>query len=118
MRTFWNTKNGLRAIDEWQPNCWVQVTCPTPEDTRFLEDTLGIPDYYISDIADTDERARYDIDEGWILIILLQPPHGEIQESRTVQISLLFLNTLFYPRFFVVLSLLLNSLFLRVRKEC
>ena len=56
MRTFWNTKNGLRAIDEWQPNCWVQVTCPTPEDTRFLEDTLGIPDYYISDIADTDER--------------------------------------------------------------
>ena len=82
MRTFWNTKNGLRAIDEWQPNCWVQVTCPTPEDTRFLEDTLGIPDYYISDIADTDERARYDIDEGWILIILRIPYVKEVR-SRT-----------------------------------
>lgn len=82
MRTFWNTKNGLRAIDEWQPNCWVQVTCPTPEDTRFLEDTLGIPDYYISDIADTDERARYDIDEGWILIIL-RIPYVKETKSRT-----------------------------------
>ncbi len=82
MRTFWNTKNGLCATDEWQPNCWVQVTCPTQEDTRFLEDTLGIPDYYISDIADTDERARYDIDEGWILIILRIPYVKEIK-SRT-----------------------------------
>ena len=82
MRTFWNTKNGLRAIDEWQPKCWVQVTCPTPEDTRFLEDTLGIPDYYISDIADTDERARYDIDEGWILIIL-RIPYVKETKSRT-----------------------------------
>lgn len=82
MRTFWNTKNGLRAIDEWLPNCWVQVTCPTPEDTRFLEDTLGIPDYYISDIADTDERARYDIDEGWILIIL-RIPYVKETKSRT-----------------------------------
>ena len=82
MRTFWNTKNGLRAIDEWQHNCWVQVTCPTPEDTRFLEDTLGIPDYYISDIADTDERARYDIDEGWILIIL-RIPYVKETKSRT-----------------------------------
>ncbi len=82
MRTFWNTKNGLRATDEWQPNCWVQVTCPTQEDTRFLEDTLGIPDYYISDIADTDERARYDIDEGWILIIL-RIPYVKETKSRT-----------------------------------
>lgn len=82
MRTFWNTKNGLQAIDEWQPNCWVQVTCPTQEDTRFLEDTLGIPDYYISDIADTDERARYDIDEGWILIIL-RIPYVKETKSRT-----------------------------------
>ena len=82
MRTFWNTKNGLRAMDEWQPNSWVQVTCPTQEDTRFLVDTFGVPDYYISDIADTDERARYDIDEGWILIIL-RIPYVKETKSRT-----------------------------------
>lgn len=82
MRTFWNTSHGLRTIENWQPNCWVQVTCPTQEDIDFLETELGVPDYYISDIADTDERARYDSDEGWILIILRIPYVKEVR-SRT-----------------------------------
>jgi len=82
MQTYWNTTNGLRTIDKWEPNCWVQVTCPTQEDVDFLENTLGIPDYYISDIADTDERARYDIDEGWVLIIL-RIPYVKEMKSRT-----------------------------------
>ena len=82
MRTYWNTTNGLRTIESWEPNCWVQVTCPTQEDVNFLENELKIPDYYISDIADTDERARYDIDEGWILIIL-RIPYVKETRSRT-----------------------------------
>ena len=82
MRTYWNTTNGLRTIKEWQPGCWVQVTCPTEEDKNFLEETLKIPDYYVSDIADTDERARYDIDEGWVLIIL-RIPYVKETKSRT-----------------------------------
>ena len=82
MLTFWNTNRGLRTIDQWQPNCWVQVTCPSQEDVSFLQNTLHVPDYYISDIADTDERARYDIDEGWILIILRIPYVKEVK-SRT-----------------------------------
>ena len=82
MLTFWNTNRGLRTIDQWEPNCWVQVTCPSPDDVDFLQNTLHVPDYYISDIADTDERARYDIDEGWILIILRIPYVKEVK-SRT-----------------------------------
>ena len=82
MRTYWNTTNGLRTIPEWQPGCWAQVTCPTEEDKTFLENTLHIPDYYIGDIADTDERARYDIDDGWVLIIL-RIPYVKETKSRT-----------------------------------
>ena len=82
MRTFWNTQNGLRAIEEWAPNCWVQVTCADEEDTQFLERTLGIPEYFLGDIADTDERPRYDRDEGWVLIILRIPYVKEVR-SRT-----------------------------------
>ena len=82
MRTYWNTTNGLRTIDEWQPNCWVQVTCPTQDDSNFLEQTLGIPDYFLNDIADTDERARYEYDDGWMLIILRIPYVKEVR-SRT-----------------------------------
>ena len=66
MKTYWNTQGGLSHLDEWQPNCWIQVTCPTD----------------MSDISDTDERARYEYDDGWMLIILRIPYVKEIR-SRT-----------------------------------
>ena len=80
MKTYWNTTNGLSTIDEWQPNCWIQVTCPTEDDE--LEERFKIPDYFFSDISDTDERARYEYDDGWMLIILRIPYVKEIR-SRT-----------------------------------
>ena len=82
MKTYWNTDNQLKQIDNWQPNCWIQVTCPTDEDRRYLEDTYQIPDYFFSDIADNDERARYEYDDGWMLIILRIPYVKEVR-SRT-----------------------------------
>ena len=74
MRTYWNTNRGLRTLEKWEPNCWVQVTCPTQDDIDYLENTLHIPD--------TDERARYEFDDGWILIILRIPYVKEVR-SRT-----------------------------------
>ena len=82
MKTFWNTQGGLTQLPEWQPNCWIQVTCPTEEDQRELEEKFNIPDYFMSDISDTDERARYEYDDGWMLIILRIPYVKEIR-SRT-----------------------------------
>lgn len=82
MRTYWNTSKGLKAIMQWEPNCWIQVTCPTEEDQRLLENEFKIPDYFISDISDNDERARYEYDDGWMLIILRIPFVKEIR-SRT-----------------------------------
>ena len=82
MKTFWNTNGGLTQLQEWQPNCWIQVTCPTDEDSQELEERFNIPDYFLSDISDTDERARYEYDDGWMLIILRIPYVKEIR-SRT-----------------------------------
>ena len=82
MKTFWNTQGGLTQLPEWQPNCWIQVTCPTEDDQRELEEKFNIPDYFMSDISDTDERARYEYDDGWMLIILRIPYVKEIR-SRT-----------------------------------
>ena len=82
MKTFWNTQGGLSQFNEWQPNCWIQVTCPTEEDQQFLEEKFQIPDYFLSDISDTDERARYEYDDGWMLIILRIPYVKEVR-SRT-----------------------------------
>ena len=82
MKTYWNIEKTLSPLNEWQPNCWIQVTCPTDEDQRLLEEEFKIPDYFLSDISDTDERARYEYDDGWMLIILRIPYVKEIR-SRT-----------------------------------
>ena len=82
MKTYWNIDKNLTVLNEWQPNCWIQVTCPTDEDQRLLEEEFKIPDYFLSDISDTDERARYEYDDGWMLIILRIPYVKEIS-SRT-----------------------------------
>ena len=82
MKTFWNYSGGLNTLQAWQPNCWIQVTCPTDEDREYLENEFKIPDYFLTDISDTDERARYEYDDGWMLIILRIPYVKEIR-SRT-----------------------------------
>ncbi len=82
MKTFWNMTGGLSQLEEWQPNCWIQVTCPTEENIQMLEEQYQIPDYFLSDISDTDERARYEYDDGWMLIILRIPYVKEVR-SRT-----------------------------------
>lgn len=82
MRNYWNFKGGLTQIDEWQPGCLVQVTCPVEDDVYFLEETLGMPDYFLTDVADADERARYDYDEGWLMIIV-RIPHLKNISSRS-----------------------------------
>ena len=79
MRTFWNIDNALRTLDAWEPGCWTQVTCPSPEDEDFLLGELHIPDYFLDDIRDKDERARYDYDEGWTLIVLRIPYVKEVR---------------------------------------
>lgn len=82
MKTYWNMTGGLSQLEAWQPNCWIQVTCPTEEDIQMLEEQYQIPDYFLSDISDTDERARYEYDDGWMLIILRIPYVKEVR-SRT-----------------------------------
>ena len=82
MKTYWNYNQGLTQLQEWEPNCWIQVTCPTDEDQQMLEEKFSIPDYFMNDISDTDERARYEYDDGWMLIILRIPYVKEVR-SRT-----------------------------------
>ena len=82
MKTYWNTTNGLHVISKWEPNCWIQITCPTEEDRLQIEREYQIPDYFFSDISDADERARYECVEGWQLIILRIPYMKEVR-SRT-----------------------------------
>ncbi|MBQ0102613.1 MAG: magnesium transporter CorA family protein [Prevotellaceae bacterium] len=82
MLAYWNFNKGIRKIEQWEPGCWIQVTCPVEDDVKYLLEDLRIPDYFIEDISDADERARYDYDEGWLMIIL-RIPHLKTITSRS-----------------------------------
>lgn len=73
MRTFWRSNSGLKRIDAWESNCWANITCPDAADVNFLLNELQIPDYFLSDIGDIDERARIDTEDDWTLIIVRIP---------------------------------------------
>ena len=58
MRTFLYCEAGFVEKEQWLPNSWVNVECPTPEDIHYLTNQFNVPESFLSDIADTDERPR------------------------------------------------------------
>ena len=73
MRTFLMGKVGFLEKKAWEPNCWINVVSPTQEDLRYLIDEMGVPEAFIDDIEDVDERSRLEVEEGWTLMILRIP---------------------------------------------
>ena len=74
MMTFYINNKGYEVTDKWEPNCWVSVECPTSEERNFLISGLEVPESFISDIEDNDERPRRDEeDDGWQLIVIRVP---------------------------------------------
>lgn len=72
--TFYINNKGYEVTDKWEPNCWVSVECPTSEERNFLISGLEVPESFISDIEDNDERPRRDEeDDGWQLIVIRVP---------------------------------------------
>ena len=60
MRTYLYCEAGFVEKPQWLPNCWVNVVCPDNDDFEFLTKTLNVPESFLNDIADTDERPRTD----------------------------------------------------------
>ena len=75
MRKYLSCKSatGFVEIKEWAPNCWVNVECPNEDDFNFLKEKLKVPESFLNDIADTDERPRNDTEDNWLLTILRIP---------------------------------------------
>ena len=73
MRSFLYCEAGFVEKNNWLPNCWVNVECPTPEDIQYLLNQFHVPESFLSDIADTDERPRIEYEGNWLLTILRIP---------------------------------------------
>jgi magnesium transporter len=73
MITYYKNNKGFTQTEKREENCWINVVCPTKEETRFLLNELQIPEDFYSDIEDIDERPRIEIENGWTLIVLRVP---------------------------------------------
>ena len=73
MKTFLYCEAGFVEKDQWLPNSWVNVECPTPEDIQYLLNQFHVPESFLSDIEDTDERPRIEYEGNWLLTILRIP---------------------------------------------
>ncbi len=73
MITFYNNNKGYTPVADWASNCWVNVECPTRDDRNYLLYDLNVPESFLNDIDDNDERPRIEEEDGWYLIILRAP---------------------------------------------
>lgn len=73
MRKFLCCKADFAEKAVWQKNCWINVEVPTPEDILYLTNELHLPEAFLSDIQDVDERPRIEQEDGWTLMILRIP---------------------------------------------
>lgn len=77
MRKYLYSENGFIEKPEWMPNCWVNVECPDNNDFDFLTQELKVPEAFLTDIADVDERPRTDTEGNWLLTILRIPMQND-----------------------------------------
>ena len=81
MRQYLCCEAGFVEKPQWQPNCWINVVCPDKEDFNFLANTLQVPESFLLDIADTDERPRTETEGNWLLTILRIPMQAKDNEG-------------------------------------
>lgn len=73
MRRFLCCNEAFAEKKSWQNDCWICIELPTEQDDRYLIQELNIPQAFLSDIQDVDERPRIEMEDGWTLMILRIP---------------------------------------------
>ena len=81
MRNYLFCEAGFVEKAQWLPNCWVNVVCPDQNDFDFLTKELKVPESFLNDIADIEERPRTEREDNWLLTILRIPISTPDQET-------------------------------------
>ncbi len=81
------TEDGLVPVDTWVDGCWIKVVNPTEKEISLLVERFGVWVEFFTDPLDVDERARFEVDEGNVLI-LIRSPRREPEEAAIPYITL------------------------------
>ena len=84
MRKYLYCENGFVEKPQWMPNCWVNVECPDQSDFEFLTKELKVPEAFLEDIADMDERPRTDTEDNWEASLISLSPSVSLQIMKSL----------------------------------
>lgn len=91
--------NNFTVLEEWEDNCWINCINPTKEERQQLVDAFAVPEYFLTDIQDIEERPRIDRDEGWMLTILQVPIRTKDEDDdfiySTIPLGILLKDKIF-----------------------
>ncbi len=74
MITYWQMiPNGLLPLNSFEKGCIVNVTDPTPSELNTLKTALKVPEDFLTDIIDVDERSRLEVEDDVLLMIYRIP---------------------------------------------
>jgi magnesium transporter len=63
----------LKVLSVPEPDSWVNLVQPAPEETAGITRELGLPLDFLTDPLDADETSRVDIDDSNMLIVVRTP---------------------------------------------
>ncbi|MCQ2375360.1 MAG: magnesium transporter CorA family protein [Salinivirgaceae bacterium] len=93
-----NNGKGFELAQTWTPKCWVCLECPSGEERKYLIDKLGVPEAFLNDIDDNDERPRREVeDDDWQMIVIRAPYRREdsLNDYSTVPLGFVFRGDVF-----------------------
>lgn len=61
--------------------CWVHLTAPSEAELRQVSGELDIPADFLTDPLDVDERARIELDDDCLLIVLHTPVRAQADDA-------------------------------------
>ena len=65
-----DSANTLKKIDDLQKGCWVNMVAPSESEIKLISERLNIPEDFIKDSLDDEERSRLEKEDNHVLIIV------------------------------------------------
>ena len=89
MTTYLRYSEDFLITKEWTPGCWVNIETPTPDELTNLKAKFGLPEDFLNDLSDIDERPRVEHNDGWDCIVLRIPVRDNDMPFVTIPLGVL-----------------------------
>ncbi|WP_027184326.1 magnesium transporter CorA family protein [Desulfovibrio inopinatus] len=111
MITIYKSIDGkLTTVDRIEDNTWVNVIRPNERELQELSEETGIPIDFLADPLDIDERARIEMENGALLVVLHTPVRNEEEDMDDVPFTTLPVGVIIKDRFIVTVCLKPNDI--------